>query len=110
MAQDDNNKGYSILRSFAVIVKEIGLLGFITIFCASIFMIFSSSDQKQKFIDHYILLEPTQYNLNCYFVVLSLFAIIAVGFITYRSILKAKKSEIKRLGGEKEELQKRLLK
>lgn len=105
--QNDANKykGLPLLHSLSILVKEVGLIGFVTVLFAFVFLTFSTIEQKQEFIDRFILLKPAQYNLNCYLVLLFLIVIIVLGFIYYKSILKLKKGEIKRLGEEKERLQ-----
>ena len=105
----NQNNNMGMLRSFAIIVKEIGLPGFIVVLLSFIFLTASSSDQKQEFIDRFILLKPAEYNLNCYFIVIALSMVLVLSSLYFRQILKLKKDEIKRLGAEKTILQEKLL-
>ena len=110
MAGKDNSESTGWIKHMAGIVKEVGLLGFITLFVAFIFLFFSTLEQKQEFVDRFILLKDGDKNpFPCAMIVLCLFVIILIGGMYNSRMLKLRKEENNRIGKEKSDLQKRLL-
>jgi hypothetical protein len=110
MEESSNKPNFSVLKYFATIIKEVGIVGFIIAFLASIFLIYSSDEQKTEFINKFILLKNTDENLGpCVFVVLFLILIIIMGSIYFSKMLKLRKAENRRIGEEKTRLQEALI-
>lgn len=105
------NKGiYKLLKYLSGLFKEVGLPGFIVIIITFIFFTFSSSSQKEEFIDKWILMKKVEEApLPFVFVVLIFLFLIVFIWITCRRIHKLDKDEIERLGREKSSLQQKLL-
>lgn len=83
------------------------MLGFIVLFVCSVFIIWASKEQKQYFIDEFVLLKNVPSNPAPFaIIVLILVAIIIVGGVYFRMILKVRKGEIKRISAERNKLQK----
>lgn len=107
--QVENQTQYSIIKFLSIIVKEIGIFGFIAVFLSFIFLVWATTEQKEEFIDKFILLKPSGTDLHYYFIILSLLVIIVFSSITFNYLLRLKKEEIKRISELKEELQLKLL-
>lgn len=109
---DQSRKTFErMIRSFATIVKEVGIPGFMVVFVASIFVLFASGEQKREFIDSYILIKNVSQNpFPCILVVLFLLVMLVLQNIYFTQTLKAKKEELLRCGKEKSELQQLLIK
>lgn len=102
--------GGAMIKHLAGIMKEVGLIGFIVLVIASVFLIWGTVDQKREFIDTFILLKNSNQNsFPCVIVILTLFLLLVIGSIYSNKMLKLRREENNRIGKEKSDLQENLL-
>ncbi len=100
----------AVIKYLAGIMKEVGLIGFIVLVIASVFLIWGTTVQKREFIDTFILLKNTNQNqFPCVIVILTLFLLLVIGSIYSNKMLKLRREENNRIGKEKSVLQEKLL-
>lgn len=111
---EGNNSGSQgnagTLGALATIFKELGLPSFLIVIVVGIFFLFGSPEQKSEFIDRFILLKNVQEDPFPFaIVVASLLLIIIIGGYYQQKEIKKLKSENRRIGDEKTELQTKLI-
>jgi len=102
-----NEKGG--MKYLSGILKEVGTPGFMLIFIVFVFLTWGSLEQKQEFIDSYILLKSST-EAPCVLVVVFLLATLVISAIYFRRLLHLEKAEVARLSIEKSKWEKRALK
>jgi hypothetical protein len=85
------------------VVKEIGLLGLVVVTLIFIFITYATQEQKETFIDKYILLKGSPG--YCAVIIVFLMAVIIIGGLFQQKIINAKTRENNRIGERKSELQ-----
>ncbi len=102
--------GGAMIKYLAGIMKEVGLVGFVVLVIASVFLIWGTAVQKREFIDTYILLKNSNQNqFPCVIIILTLFLLLVIGSIYSNKMLKLRRQENNRIGKEKSDLQEKLL-
>ncbi len=80
----------AVIKYLAGIMKEVGLIGFIVLVIASVFLIWGTTVQKREFIDTFILLKNTNQNqFPC--VILTLLLLLVIGSIYSNKMLKLRR-------------------
>ena len=106
----EGNRLLDVLKLLATIFKEVGLVGFMFVVTTSIFVIWGTREQKQEFIDTFVLLKNSADNpVPSVFIVVLLLLILVLSTVYNQKMLRYRKEEIKRLGEEKSRLQEILL-
>ena len=107
----NSENGWNPIKPLAILFKEVGLPGFLVIILTSIFWLYSSKEQKERFIDRFILLERSNTVIEpCVIVIVTLVALLIISSVYSKKMLGLRKAENNRIGKEKSELQALLLK
>ena len=109
--QSSQSSEGKFLKLCTSVVKELGLPSFLVIIAVCIFVWYGTQEQKEEFINRFILLKDASNDPYPSFLVVGLLIFVYVITFGYQhSRIKAQEKEIKRISEERTALQEALLK
>ena len=107
---EDNKIGEGVLKAMAGILKELGLPSFVFFISFLTFLYYGTNEQKQEFIDRFVLFKGANEDLFPFCIVLAVVLILFAGTTYYQRMrIKILKEENERIGKEKSKLQEAIL-